>query len=358
MPPRGSVIVSALFLVVAAANTDAASPDVIGNWQVNIDCGLSATASTLFNLADDSASGALVSRYTDCGTFEVPGAIRRVSSCVITPNPMPVRVEGSAFTLPASGFFHSDATLAPLSLFTCSAATEIVSTHQLVGSITTDDTDRASSIDGSFVNNMVTARDATGATCWSLEGSPSCSFDMRRADLPVGDDVTVSPRKGATVTFEHVTAPGIAAVMPLTDADGSVPTNFEVLGTNGVAIFYDVRTTATYDGTVTSCFAYPDADGDGLVDGTHPPLDEDVLRVLHEEHGTFVDRTVRLDTTAKMICAATTSLSELAVAHGPASANHDYPVEGGKLVLRRRASGKETARFSAAMCGFKGMWTT
>ena len=94
------------------------------------------------------------------------------------------------------------------------------------------------------------------------------------------------------MTFEHVTAPGIVVVMPLTDADGNVPAHFEVLGTNGVPIFYDVRTTAQYEGTITSCFAYPDANGDGVVDGSNPRLDENDLRVLHEEHGIFVDRTV------------------------------------------------------------------
>jgi hypothetical protein len=237
--------------------------------------------------------------------------------------------------------------MSPLSLFSCSAATEIVSSHQLTGTITTDDAAQPASVDGTFVNAAVDARDAEGATCWSVDSVPSCAFDMRRSDLPVGDDVTVSPRKGATVTFEHVTTPGIATVMPLTDADGSVPAHFEVLGTNGVPIFYDVRTTATYEGTITSCFAYPDANGDGLVDGSNPPLDENDLRVLHEEHGTFVDRTVRIDTAGKMICAATTSLSELAIAHGAANAATDHPTLGGALVLRRKRSGKEVARFSA-----------
>jgi hypothetical protein len=347
---------TALAFIVASGIAAASSPDVTGNWQVNIDCGLSATASIVLNLADDSASGAIVGRYADCGTFEVPNAIRRVSSCVITPDPLPVAVSGSTFAVPASGVFHSDARILPLSLFSCSAATEIVSSHQLAGTITTDDTGRPPSVDGTFVNAAVDARDAEGVTCWSAADVPSCAFDMRRSELHVGDNVTVSPRKGATVTFEHVTAPGIVVVMPLTDADGNVPTHFEVLGTNGVPIFYDVRTTAQYEGTITSCFAYPDANGDGLVDGSNPLLDENDLRVLHEEHGIFVDRTVRLDTSAKMICAATTSLSELAIAHGPANGTMDHPMVtmdhpmvGGELVLKRKRSGKEFARFSGRL---------
>src|SRR5262245_24374351 len=109
MTGRGPAIIAALLLATSAGPGNAASPGVAGNWQVNIDCGLSATASILLNLAEDSASGAMVGRYTDCGTFEVPDAIRRVSSCVITPDPIPARVDHSDFALPATGFFHSDA---------------------------------------------------------------------------------------------------------------------------------------------------------------------------------------------------------------------------------------------------------
>jgi hypothetical protein len=170
---------------------------------------------------------------------------------------------------------------------------------------------------------------------------------MRRNDVAVGDDVTVSPRDGATVTFEHVTAPGTLEVVPLTDSAGAVPAQFEVLGSGGVPIFYDVHTTATFTGTVTSCFSYPDRDGDGIVDGTNPPLDENDLRVLHEEGGVFVDRTVDLDTTKKIICGATTSLSQLTVAHPPAAPRRDYDL-GGELVITRRRSGRTVGHFAGA----------
>src|SRR5207245_2457829 len=141
-------------------------------------------------------------------------------------------------------------------------------------------------------------------------------------------------------------SPGPVEVEPLTEATGTVPENFEVLGNGGVSIFYDVRTTATFAGTVTSCFPYPDANGDRIVDGTNPPLDENDLRVLHEEGGAFVDRTASLDTTAKIICGATTSLSQLTVAHPLMGPSRDHPFLGGKLVLTRKASGGEIARFA------------
>ncbi len=327
--------------VTAPAIVEAAQFDVRGNWQVNINCDLNATASIFFLLDEDVASGSTTVRYTDCGTVELPGVIRSISSCMFTPNPVVGQVDGTDFELPTFGLVASDAVIMPpFPFLSCSAATEILAAHHLSGTITTDDAGQAVGISGTWSNPAVAFYDTTGATCWSVTNPPSCSFDMRRNDVVAGDNVTVTPRANTTVTFEHVTSPGTVEVMPLTEAAGTVPEHFEVLGSGGVPIFYDVRTTATFEGTVTSCFPYPDANGDGIVDGSTPPLDETALRVLHEENGVFVDRTVSLDTTAKIICGATTSLSQLTIAHLPPVRSRDYDL-GGKLVLTRKPSGRE-----------------
>jgi hypothetical protein len=348
--PGRLAFLAALLLSAAPAMVGAVQTDVRGNWQVNINCDLNATASIFFLLDEDVASGSTTVRYTDCGTFEVPDAIRSVSSCMFTPNPVVGQVDGTDFELPTSGFLGSEAMITPpFPFLSCSAATEILVAHHLSGTITTDDIGQAVSIDGTWVNAEVVFHDTSGATCWSITNPPSCSFDMRRNDVAVGDNVSVSPRAKTTVTFEHVTSPGTVEVMPLTQADGTVPEQFEVLGNGTVSIFYDVRTTAMFAGTITSCFPYPDANGDGIVDGSNPPLDETELRVLHGENGVFVDRTVSLDTTAKIICGATTSLSQLAIAHGPAAPSNDHPFEGGKLVLTRKPTGREVARVAASL---------
>ena len=60
----------------------------------------------------------------------------------------------------------------------------------------------------------------------------------------------------------------------------------------------------------------------------------------------FVDRTVSLDTTAKIICGATPSLSQLAIAHSPVAPSRDSPL-GGKLVVTQRPSGSEIERLVA-----------
>src|SRR6266446_1147788 len=265
--PGWLAFVAALLLSAAPAKVDAVQTDVRGNWQINLNCDLNATASLFWLLDEDIESG----------------------------------------------------------------------------TITADDTGLGVRIGGTWENGPVTFYDPMGAICWSMTNPPSCSFDMRRNDLAVGDNVSVSPREKTTVTFEHVISPGTVEVEPLTEATGTVPENFEVLGSGGVSIFYDVRTTATFAGTITSCFPYPDANGDGIVDGSNPPLDETELRVLHEENGVFVDRTVSLDTTAKIICGQTTSLSQLTIAHLPAPPSHDHAL-GAHLVIARRPSGSVIER--------------
>ena len=345
----GRLALVAALLSAVPAKVHAVQIDVRGNWQVNLNCDLNATASIFFLLDEDVASGGIAASYADCGTFEVPGAIREPSSCVF-PSPLVGQVDGTDFELPASGFFPSDShsTIQPFPFLTCSAASRIVSSHHLSGTITADDTGLGVRIGGMWENGPVTFYDPMGAICWSMTNPPSCSFDMRRNDLAVGDNVSVSPREKTTVTFEHVISPGTVEVEPLTEATGTVPENFEVLGSGGAPIFYDVRTTATFAGTVTSCFPYPDANGDGIVDGTNPPLDENDLRVLHEEGGAFVDRTASLDTTAKIICGATTSLSQLAIAHPPAAPSRDHAL-GAKLVIARRPSGREIEGFVGSL---------
>ena len=160
-------------------------------------------------------------------------------------------------------------------------------------------------------------RDASGATCFSLPDAPDfCTFHMRRNDVRVGANVTVAPRDGSTLTFSSVSAPGTAAIVPLTEADGLVPPGFQILSSGTTPIFYDASTTALISGTITTCLAYPDTDNDGMVDGASPPIEENDLQVLHEEAGFFVDRTLSLDPVLKQVCGATPSLSQLVLGAG------------------------------------------
>lgn len=74
----------------------------------------------------------------------------------------------------------------------------------------------------------------------------------------------------------------------------------------------DVTTTASVTGPIEICSQYPDANDDGIVDGTG--INEASLRFLHEEAGVFVDRTSSADPVANRICAQVSSLSFFIVA--------------------------------------------
>jgi len=103
--PARFLFCAALLWFTSPATVDAVQFDVRGNWQINLDCDLTATASLFWLLDEDIANGGITASYADCRTFEVPGAIRTPSSCVF-PSPLVGQVDGTDFELPASGFFQ------------------------------------------------------------------------------------------------------------------------------------------------------------------------------------------------------------------------------------------------------------
>lgn len=66
---------------------------------------------------------------------------------------------------------------------------------------------------------------------------------------------------------------------------------------------YNLSTTAGFSGPTQVCFTYDETRF----------TDESTLRLLHFEHGQWLDRTVSLDTVANMICGSVTSFSPFAV---------------------------------------------
>lgn len=137
------------------------------------------------------------------------------------------------------------------------------------------------------------------------------------------------------VTYGEVVTAGTTTVTAFSNAAGEVPGNFaaEVRGQcvdepttsccvdsdcpTGTctgcyrAAYIDVTTTAVLIPPIEICSAYQDSDDDGIVDGSSVP--EASLRFLHDEGGTFVDRTSSQDVVANVICAEVNSLSFFAV---------------------------------------------
>ena len=111
------------------------------------------------------------------------------------------------------------------------------------------------------------------------------------------------------LTFSNVSGAGATTVTASSNTAATLNSNFAAAIDGYQAAFIDVTTTATFEGPVTICTSYPDADDDGIIDGTSYP--ESALSFLHEEGNPliFVDRTVSRDPVNNIICAQVTSFS-------------------------------------------------
>ena len=124
---------------------------------------------------------------------------------------------------------------------------------------------------------------------------------------PMGLGVEVTPAQLSTVTFSAVTAAGATTVVARQSPGGTrVPPGYSLIA----GLSYEARTSAVTAGASTVCLAVPWAVASG---------DFGNLRVLHEEQGEFVDRTI-LDgpmapnAASKRICATASALDMWAVA--------------------------------------------
>jgi YVTN family beta-propeller protein len=140
---------------------------------------------------------------------------------------------------------------------------------------------------------------------------PNTYTGSRLTDTPPGSGVTVTADSGGRtidVTFDEVDVAGGTAIISDSSAAGTLPGQFQVLG-----LFFHVITTATYSPPLIVCASYEDADNNGYEDTTGS--DETTLRILHDEGGSFVDRTdfINTDYVINKLCASVTSLSEFAL---------------------------------------------
>lgn len=117
------------------------------------------------------------------------------------------------------------------------------------------------------------------------------------------------------ITFSQVSSGGTVTVSATANAAGEVPANFATSFNGFHAAFLDISTTASVVPPIEVCTSYPDADDDGIVDGTSPGVPESALSFLHGEGDpkVFVDRTSSRDPVNNLICAQVDSLSPFVV---------------------------------------------
>jgi regulation of enolase protein 1 (concanavalin A-like superfamily) len=119
-------------------------------------------------------------------------------------------------------------------------------------------------------------------------------------NTPLGSNVTVSPRSDTTVLFASVSSAGMTTVIVTSDAP-ALPTGY----TLGLPpLYYDIRTTASYNPLVTVCIDY------GAVQYPDPSS----VHLLHYENNAWLDVTTSNDTTNHLLCGQVSSLSPFVVA--------------------------------------------
>ncbi|CAN5547219.1 hypothetical protein BH10ACI3_BH10ACI3_16850 [soil metagenome] len=124
---------------------------------------------------------------------------------------------------------------------------------------------------------------------------------------PIGTDVNVNI--GSTsVTFNTVSAGGTTSIVPIPpNSAGTVPGGYSV-GSFGA---FEISTTATVTPPITACFTVPSTVSLSIFN---------TIRIMHNEGGILVDRTVLFpaipspDFATKTVCSLTTSLSPFVIA--------------------------------------------
>jgi hypothetical protein len=125
-------------------------------------------------------------------------------------------------------------------------------------------------------------------------------------NTPTGTDVSVT-EGDVTVTFENVTAPGDTEVTQSTTGTPPPPNVYMC----DPPVYYNIETTATFEGTVEICVQYDDT-----------VCSEDDLNLYHLVtlcdlsgcEDVWMPVTTSVDTTANIICGEVTSLSEFLLA--------------------------------------------
>jgi Tol biopolymer transport system component len=155
---------------------------------------------------------------------------------------------------------------------------------------------------------------------------------------PIGSSVPVQPVDPVTgttpvqLTFGIVTAPGTTTVTSSAQGD-PLPLGFQL---GDPPVYYELTTTATFEGSITVCFTYDPA-----------AYQSQNLRLLHGEAGAWVDVTTSIDPSGHVICGTTTSLSPFITVEF----HYDFtgffqPVDNGKVLNVTKAGSSIPMKFS------------
>jgi hypothetical protein len=132
-------------------------------------------------------------------------------------------------------------------------------------------------------------------------GSGATTYFDTRADANASFDIAL--------VFDQVTVAGDTTFVGLTAIPGTIPGGITL--NQAVSRFVDIVTSAGFTGMIDICFNYPDANMDGIVDGTSISIA--LLRLLHASAAGSAFSNVTTTTGNGQVCGTVGSLSPVVV---------------------------------------------
>jgi hypothetical protein len=172
---------------------------------------------------------------------------------------------------------------------------------------------------GGYVDGNVFTNFSTGQPVLELDGT-CADYNLRTficaggdctvANTLPGSDIAVTPTTtlpdgtvtSATITFENVALAGDTTVSAFDTPPAGTATSPPGFKVGQPAVYYDVETTAIFNGTVTLCFTWHEGQFHN----------EQAIRLFHLENGAWVDVTTYSDPVVNVICGQVGSLSPFA----------------------------------------------
>ncbi|MGE3797984.1 MAG: PxKF domain-containing protein [Thermomicrobiales bacterium] len=170
-------------------------------------------------------------------------------------------------------------------------------------------------------------------TIYSTGYSPVYFQYLYLDNTPASEDpVQVVPPgapTGMTITFSAVLVPGVTTVTVDSDPP-SIPAGFSLDG----AIFYEIDTTASFDGLITICLPYdPGSFGN-----------PSAVKLMHHEGGSWVDVTTSNDPVGGIICGSAVSLSPFGIME-PEGSTSNTPSSASPVTVSGLADGAVSVTF-------------
>ncbi len=151
-------------------------------------------------------------------------------------------------------------------------------------------------------SDIYTMNATDGGVVTNLTNQPSRN-DQYASWQKVRGSVGVTLAGNLNLTFTNVTVGGNTVATPIAPTSaGALPTDFRFIPES---VAYDVRTSASFSGSIEICFNAPNVNDENLFNS---------LVVFHNEGGVLIDRTSSRDFSERKICATTTNLSPFVVA--------------------------------------------